>query len=75
MEQIKRMENGAIDTAYYLERSRRLRGQVLWEILGKWLRSPASPKAGKDQSNRPRVAEQATRFPREIGGSGSGASR
>jgi len=49
MEQIKRMENGAIDTAYYLERSRRLRGQALRHYLGRCLRCTAAPKAGKGQ--------------------------
>jgi len=39
MEQIKRLENGAIDTAYYIERSHRLRGRALGHFLGKWLRT------------------------------------
>ena len=53
MEQIKRIENGVIDTAYYLERSSRLRGQALRHYLGTWIRNMVNLKASNKQEEMP----------------------
>ena len=64
MERIKRIENGAIDTTYYLEISSRLRGQALRHYFGRCLRSLAGLKVDWQQRCRPHHFGQTTRFHR-----------